>query len=506
MGLFFIAFLFIYDIVNLSLGLAGLLFLSLTKGRGIPMPPTVTVFGAGYVGLTTAALLAATGTKTYLVEPNPDRLDVIMQGRSWFSEDGLDPLVAEGIRSRKLIPTSDYQVPIRSSQIVISCVGTPDLEDGSCDLSQVFSVARQVADCAEGNLLFVQKSTVPMGTGDDVEKLFADAGKPVSVLSNPEFLREGTAIFDSLFPDRVVVGGADKWAIAKIFSLYRQIERSRLQIAAKAGIPTSQSGRMSCLRAIAAKMGATRALPERPNYLAMDRTSAELVKVAANAFLATKISYANFIATLADEGGADARIVLNAIGQDGRIGRAFLRPGLGWGGGCFPKDVKALIAASMRHGVLPDILDGASSINARMPDHILNKVENALGKSLDGARSAVLGLSFKEGTSDTRRSPAIKLANRANRRGSNVRVYDPVAVEEAKPDLDGSIAIAQSVTDACNGAEVIFVAVRWPEFLNASPADYAAMAQPGAIFVDAGDAFDRQEIEDAGLVYIGIGR
>lgn len=446
---------------------------------------TVTVIGAGYVGLTTAALFATAGTTTYLIELNPERLNAIKQGRSWFSERGLDPLVAEAVRSGKLIPVSSYEVAIPQSRIVFSCVGTPDFPDGSSDLRQVFSAAQDVAVHVEDRILFVQKSTVPVGTGQDVEKVFVEAGKRVEVLSNPEFLREGTAIFDSLFPDRVVVGGGDKAAIKEVFSLYRRIESDRSVIAAKAGIAAIEQ-------------------PRQVEYMSMSRNSAELVKVAANAFLAMKISFANFIAVLADAGGADARTVLKAIGMDSRIGPAFLRPSLGWAGGCFPKDVKALINRSKHHGVVPDMLEATQSMNARMRGHMLAKIENRRAARVAGAEIAVLGLSFKEGTSDVRESASIKFAYQLADRGANVRVYDPAAIEEA--NMDGRVRVEESLDAACRDAEVIVVAVRWEEFLGVPLDRYASLAQQGAILVDAVDGFNEHEVSNAGMAYVGIGR
>ena len=302
----------------------------------------------------------------------------------------------------------------------------------------------------------------------------------VEVLSNPEFLREGTAIFDSLFPDRVVVGGRDKAAIKEVFSLYRRIESDRSVIAAKAGIAAIEQ-------------------PRQVEYMPMSRNSAELVKVAANAFLAMKISFANFIAVL-----ADARTVLKAIGMDSRIGPAFLRPSLGWAGGCFPKDVKALINRSKHHGVVPDILEATQSMNARMRGHMLAKIEDRRAARVAGAEIAVLGLSFKEGTSDVRESASIKFAYQLADRGANVRVYDPAATEEA--NMDNRVRVEESLDAACRDAEVIVVAVRWEEFLGVPLDRYASLAQQGAILVDAVDGFNEHEVSNVGMAYVGIGR
>lgn len=450
------------------------------------MSVKITVIGAGYVGLTSAVLFALAGYKTYLIELNPDRLNAIKSGRSWFSEQGMNSLLQEALRRQMLEVVSSYEVAIPASDLVFSCVGTPDLPDGNSDLRQVFSAVEQTARYTSNRMLFVQKSTVPVGTGQDVEKIFVGAGLDVLVLSNPEFLREGTAIYDSLFPERVVVGGEAKHCINEVFGVYQSLERERLEIADIAGVVPPKR-------------------PRQAHYLAMNRNSAELVKVAANAFLAMKISFANFIAVLADAGGADARTVLKAIGLDSRIGTAFLRPSLGWAGGCFPKDVKALINRSKHHGVVPDMLEATQGMNNRMRNHVQAKIEAARAGSLENVRIAILGLSFKEGTSDVRESAAIKFAYQLADAGADVRVYDPEAINEANMIHD-RIYVAESIVDSCRDAEVIVVAVRWLQFLNFGLSEYAYLASNNAIFVDAVDAFDAMEVEAVGMKYIGIGR
>lgn len=277
-------------------------------------PTTITVLGAGYVGLTTAALLAHAGYKVFVVEPNQDRLKVIKSGKSFFYEEGLDDVIRLAINSNNLIPTDSYEESVPLSKFIFSCVGTPDNPDGSSNLSYVFAAAKQSATLAQTDAVYIQKSTVPVGTGRKVEAIFNDTNAKINYISNPEFLREGTALSDTLFFDRVVVGGDDKQAVDDVMKVYMELENFRDHIAHIAKIPVG---------------------PRGDQYIATTLNSAELIKVTSNAFLALKISFANSIAKLADKADADVVEVMNAVGADTRIGRAFLNAGRGYGGGCF---------------------------------------------------------------------------------------------------------------------------------------------------------------------------
>ena len=343
---------------------------------------TLTVLGAGYVGLTTAALLAHAGYTVYVVEPNPKRLDVIKQGRSFFFEEGLDPVIAAGIEKGTLIPTDSYEASVPNSRVVFSCVGTPDHPDGSSNLTYVFSAAKEAAKYLSDGAVYVQKSTVPVGTGTRIEELFKELGKKIEYVSNPEFLREGTALFDTLCFDRVVVGGRHKEAVERTLNIYRNIETYKHEIAGLANIT---------LKEVEGK------------YIAANLNSAELIKVTSNAFLALKISFANSIAKLADQVDADVVEVMDAVGADARIGRAFLNAGRGYGGGCFPKDVSGLIMSGLEHGVDLEIMTAAQEVNTSMAGYIVEKLRDALDGDLAGKKVAVLGLAFKAGTSDVRR-------------------------------------------------------------------------------------------------------
>ncbi len=445
---------------------------------------TITVLGAGYVGLTTGALLAHCGYKVYLIEPNKERLDVIKQGRSFFYEDGLDPVIKLALDSGDLVPTNSYEKSVPHSDVVFSCVGTPDNPDGSSNLNYVFGAAEEAAKHAKPGTIYVQKSTVPVGTGKKVEELFKKLNKKIDYVSNPEFLREGTAVYDTLYFDRVVVGGDNKSAVDAIIDIYIQLEKFRDHIAHIAGVPVG---------------------PRGDQYIGTSLNSAELIKVTANAFLALKISFANSIAVLADKAGADVVEVMDAVGADNRIGRAFLNAGRGYGGGCFPKDVSGLISSGLEHGVNLEIMQAAQAQNQAMPGYIVEKIQDAVGGQLSGKKVAVLGLAFKAGTSDVRKSPGVALANLLAKAGAIVASYDPQANEEAAADLHKDIKQANSIKDAIGNADVTVLATEWAEILEYSAVELAKHMK-GTVLMDAVNQYNAVSATTAGLTYVGVGR
>ncbi|MDZ7786333.1 MAG: UDP-glucose/GDP-mannose dehydrogenase family protein [Candidatus Saccharibacteria bacterium] len=446
-------------------------------------PKTISVIGAGYVGLTTATLFAEAGHTVHLIEINPGRLKTIQSGKSFFFEDGIDPLIAHAIKSKKLLPTGHYEQAIPGSDIIFSCVGTPDNPDGSSNLSFVYAAAEEAAKYIKDGAIYVQKSTVPVGTGEAVEKIFERAGKNVSYVSNPEFLREGTAIADTLGFDRIVAGSSDKPAAEEVINLYKTLESKRDEIAKRAKIT------------FVAKAG---------DYIATNRNSAELIKVTANAFLAMKISFANSIAKLADQAGANVTEVMDAVGADPRIGRAFLNAGRGYGGGCFPKDVSGLISSATEFGVDLPIMTAAADVNESMPGYIANKALERLD-TLQGKKLAVLGLAFKSGTSDSRRSPGVKLANILDHDGAEVCVYDPRANGEAKEDLRKSVAICDSLEKATENADAVFITTDWPELKTIDLPSLKKRMQ-GDLFIDAMNCYNKTNVEAYNLTYVGVGR
>ncbi|CAN5669123.1 UDP-glucose/GDP-mannose dehydrogenase family protein [soil metagenome] len=444
---------------------------------------TITVIGTGYVGLTTAVLLAHAGHKVYALDINKDRLKVIKSGKSFFYEEGLDPLVKSAVDAGALIPTDSYEKSIPDSDVIFSSVGTPDNPDGSSNLSYVFASAEQAGSLMKSSAMYVQKSTVPVGTGKKIEAVFKPLNKNIQYVSNPEFLREGTALSDSLYFDRIVVGGQQPGANNTIIEIYKNVEKNRDNIAKSGGIAQKNT---------------------EGSYISTSLNSAELIKVTSNAFLALKISFANSIAKLADEVDADVNDIMDAVGADKRIGRAFLNAGRGYGGGCFPKDVSGLISSASEYGVDLGIMTAAAELNETMPGYIASKAQKAMG-TLQGKKVAILGLAFKAGTSDARKSPGVKLANILSKSGAQVVAYDPEANEEAKEDLLRNITVENSWQVCTKNADVVFVATDWPELIQLN-LDDLKKSMRGNTFVDCMNAFSTADGAKANLQYIGVGR
>jgi UDPglucose 6-dehydrogenase len=443
---------------------------------------TVTIIGCGYVGLTTAVILANCGFEVRAVEVNQSRLKSIQSGKSFFYEVGVDPLLQAGLASGALTASDDVAAACAGSDVIFSCVGTPDNPDGSSNLTYVFDVARAAMEVMGESTIFVQKSTVPVGTGKRITELFREHGTANPYVSNPEFLREGSAIADSLWFDRTVTGSDDSAAASSISDIYRQVESRRDTIGALATIDTPAKQIQS-------------------RYFETSLASAELIKVTANAFLALKISFANSIAKLADQADADVVEVMDAVGADNRIGRAFLNAGRGYGGGCFPKDVSGLIRSAEDYGVAMEIMSAASDVNEGMVHYIISMAAEAFGGSFHDTDVTVLGLSFKAGTSDTRRSPAIAIANTLASRGARVQVYDPAAIQEAKPDLEPAIVPSDNLADALRTASCVFIGTEWPEFKTIDWQQYPDLK----LVVDAMNILDPVTVKAAGKHYLGVG-
>ncbi len=446
---------------------------------------TITVLGAGYVGLSTAAVLSNAGQTVYLIEPDARKLKIIQSGRSFFYEDGIDVLIKKAVNTKRLIPTDDYSLAVPNSSIIFSCVGTPDNPDGSSNLSYVFAAASEAAKYLKSGTIYAQKSTVPVGTGVKIQELFTNFKVNAAYVSNPEFLREGTAIIDTLWFDRVVVGSDNKAAANKIIKLYQSIEAKRSRIASLAKLKSADK-------------------LHKGQYFITNRSSAELIKVTANAFLALKISFANSIAKLADHSDADINEVMDVVGADKRIGRAFLNAGRGYGGGCFPKDVSGLISSASEYGVDLQIMTAATELNFSMPGYIANKAKKILGK-LENKKVAVLGLSYKAGTSDARKSPGVALANILARNRAEVRVFDPKAKGEAEENLQRHIEVCQSLEAAVKNADAVFITTDWPEFLRYNLSKLKSLMR-GKLLVDCMDVYSIDKVEKAGLDYTGVGR
>lgn len=426
----------------------------------------ISVVGTGYVGLVTGACFAELGHHVVCVDNDPDKVTKLRGGTVPFHEPGLPELVQRHLATQQLSFTTDLRDGTIGADAVFICVPTPQGEDGKADTSAVESVARDLAHHIDPHTVIVNKSTVPVGHAHVVERIVrasAPAGLSFAVASNPEFLREGSAVYDFLHPDRVVVGTSSERAVAVLTDLYRPLSAPVLVVS-----------------------------PE----------TAELIKYASNAFLATKVSFINAMARICDAVGADVQDVALGMGYDPRIGFEFLRPGPGFGGSCFPKDCAALIAAAGDRGYDFGLLKGVLQVNEAQQGVVVDKLNRAVGE-LAGARIGVWGLAFKANTDDTRESPAIKIVQRLVGAGVQVIAYDPVV-----PDpIYGALGIqrASSAADACTGADAILVLTEWDEFRWMDLSDLArVMRRP--IMVDARNAMDPALVRGAGFEYCGIGR
>ena len=423
----------------------------------------VAVIGTGYVGLTTGACLAHLGHTVVCADIDADKIAKLRDGVIPIVELGLAELVTEGIASGRLSFVVGSVEAAKNCEVAFLCVPTPQGEDGSADLSYVQRASEEISAALPFEAIVVNKSTVPVGSTKVVEK--ALKRPDVKVVSNPEFLREGSAVQDFLKPDRVVVGSDDQAAAMKVASLYD-------------GLST--------------------------RVIITDPASAETIKYAANAFLATKLSFINAIAAICEGVGADINDVVVGIGSDKRIGENFLRPGPGWGGSCFPKDSRALIKIAEDADYSFDLLKGVITVNDQQLDRVADKIRLAAGGNLSGKIVAVWGLTFKAGTDDLRDSPAIAIIERLMKLGARVQAYDPT-VNVIRPGIPSDLVIAASCGEATAQADVLAVLTEWDEFKWVSASE-TSTHMTGKQIIDARNLLDRKDWERAGFTYQGIGR
>ena len=422
----------------------------------------IEVIGTVYVGLSSGACFAHLGHRVTCVDVVQLKIDNLNKGILPIVETGLENLVLEGVNSELLRFTTDVASAVVGADVVFLCVPTPESADGSADLSYIQMAARTLSPLLRSGAIVVNKSTVPVGSTKVVEQ---ELKRPdVSVVSNPEFLREGSAIQDFLHPDRIVVGSDSREAAIAVGALYE-----------KTGAP----------------------------IVVTDPASAETIKYAANAFLATKISYINAVAAICEGVGADINDVVLGLGYDKRIGHQFLRPGPGWGGSCFPKDTKAMIKIADDAGYDFGLLKGVITVNHQQHGRIVDKVRSAAGGSLRGKKIASWGLTFKALTDDLRDSPAVEILTRLLAEGAVVTVFDPT-VRIAPRGLD-AITVCSSPLEACAGVDVIVVLTEWDDFRWVVPSAVAAVVNVKKI-IDARNLLDRSEWRRAGFEYQGIGR
>lgn len=437
----------------------------------------ITLVGSGYVGLVTGACLAEMGNHVVCLDVDAGKIALLQGGGVPIHEPGLEPLIQRNAAAGRLQFTTDTDAAVLHGTVIFIAVGTPPGEDGSADLRYVTQAARSIGQRMTDYKLIVDKSTVPVGTGDAVEATvraaLAERGVDVafSVVSNPEFLKEGAAIEDFMKPDRVVVGSDDERAIHLMRALYAPFIRNRDRL------------------------------------LVMDRRSAELTKYAANAMLATRISFMNELANLAERIGADIELVRQGIGSDPRIGTQFLYPGCGYGGSCFPKDVKALMHTGQQSGLQLRVLGAVEAANERQKSVLVDKVVARFGTDLTGRRFALWGLAFKPGTDDMREAPSIAVIQGLTGRGASVAAFDPVAMAEARRHLADVklLDYAPSSDAALAGADALIIVTEWKEFRSPDfDGMKTALKQP--VIFDGRNLFEPALVREMGLEYHGIGR
>jgi UDPglucose 6-dehydrogenase len=429
----------------------------------------VTMIGSGYVGLVSGACFAELGHDVVCVDKDARRIKALRAGHMPIHEPGLDTLVARNVVAGRLCFETETAAAVARAEVVFIAVGTPSRRgDGHADLSYVYAAAREVALAAQGFTVIVTKSTVPVGTGDGVEAMALEArpDAQIAVVSNPEFLREGAAIEDFMRPDRIVVGTDDRNAIAAMHELYRP-------------------------------------LSDQAPILVTGRRTAEMIKYAANAFLATKITFINEIADLCESAGAEVAEVARGIGMDRRIGPAFLQAGPGFGGSCFPKDTLALVRTAQEHGVTLRIVESVVAANEARRPQMLRKVAEACGGSVRGRRIGLLGLTFKPDTDDLRESPSMILAHALHRAGALLTVHDPQGMALARQELP-EVGFAASPYDCAEQADVLVLATEWDLYRRLDlPRLRRAMRRP--VVVDLRNAIDPAALEHHGFGHIRIG-
>ena len=431
----------------------------------------IAMIGTGYVGLVSGACFADFGHHVTCVDKDADKIASLRSGRIPIFEPGLDVLVASNVQAGRLNFTTDLTGPVAEADAVFIAVGTPSRRgDGHADLNYVYGAAREIAAALSGFTVVVTKSTVPVGTGDEVERLIraASPSAEFAVASNPEFLREGAAIRDFKFPDRVVVGTADERARKVLSDVYRPLSLNQVPIMFTA------------------------------------RRTAEMIKYAANAFLATKITFINEMADLAEKVGANVQEVARGIGLDNRIGSKFLHAGPGFGGSCFPKDTRALVKIALDHDVQLRIVESVLAVNDNRKRAMARKVASACGGNLRGKTVAVLGLTFKPDTDDMREAPSIPLVTGLLDMGAKVRAHDPVGMDQARRELP-DIEYCDDPYACARGADVMVIVTEWSQF-RALDLVRLKNEMAGSVLVDLRNIYSPEEVEACGFSYEGIGR
>lgn len=429
---------------------------------------TITFVGHGYVGLVSASIFADLGNTVWVIGHTPEKIENLKKGIIPIYEPGLEEIVKRNVEAKRLLFTLDYKEAISSSEVVFIAVGTPPKKTGEADLSVVYDVAEKIGKHLDGYTVVITKSTVPVGTNYEVKKIIEKVlpqKATFSVASAPEFLREGQAISDTMHPDRIVIGTDTKQAEDVLVKLHKAIDGPII----------------------------------KTNIL-----TAEMIKYAANAFLATKISFANAIAQLCEKTGANAIDVLQGIGFDKRIGKAFLSPGPGYGGSCFPKDVKALIAIARQHGYDFSLLKDVEAINKEAMISVVGKVKEFFPKDSKEKKIGILGLSFKPDTDDMRDAPSIVVIEALQKLGCKIQAFDPIAMENAKKNIK-NVTFCRDAYEAAADTDVIVIMTEWNEFREIDLKKVKTLMRKPAI-VDARNIFEPESVRALGFSYQGVGR
>jgi UDPglucose 6-dehydrogenase len=430
----------------------------------------IAVIGTGYVGLVTGACFADSGNSVTCVDINAAKIEGLKQGKIPIYEPGLSDLVLKNQSAGRLIFTTDTASAVREARLVYLAVGTPSDDDGSADLSALWSVVKAIAPHLKPDAIVVTKSTVPVGTNAAIHTRLRElTGREVDVASNPEFLKEGAAINDFMFPDRVVVGTRTKAAEDALRELYAPFLRT-----------------------------------DKP-YLVMTPESAELTKYVANALLSTKISFINEMANLCERMGGDINDVRRGIGHDSRIGFAFLFPGVGYGGSCFPKDVRALVNMAQQHGVEPRLMTAVEAVNNNQKNVLQEKIRGHFGSDLAGKTFAIWGLAFKPRTDDIREAPALVLIDYLLARGAKLRVYDPEALKNVQAEYGQRLTYASDPLDALSGVDGLAICTEWGDFRNPEFDEMRKRMKSPVIF-DGRNLYAPENMREHGFLYYSIGR
>lgn len=429
---------------------------------------TITFVGHGYVGLVTASIFADLGNTVWVIGHTKEKIENLKKGIVPIYEPGLEEIVRRNVKAKRLLFTLDYKEPISNSEAVFIAVGTPPKSTGEADLSIVFEVAKKIGENLDGYTVIVTKSTVPVGTNKKTYEII-NAAKPekakFDVASIPEFLREGQAISDTLHPDRIVIGTDSKSAEKLLIELHKPIDGK---------------------------------------YVLTNIETAEMIKYAANSFLATKISFANAIAHLSELTGADGSKVLEAVGLDKRVGPQFLFAGAGYGGSCFPKDVKAMIAIAKKSGYDFSLLKDVEEINQQAMLNIIGKAKRLLGGIVKGKTVGILGLSFKPDTDDMRDAPSIVVINKLQADEAKIKVYDPIAMNNAKKILK-NVNFQPDAYSVAKDCDILIIMTEWNEFRQLDLRKIKQhMKKP--ILLDGRNIYDPQKLKEMGFTYVGVGR